>query len=186
MNQRTGVVVAVSVLFLTGGGFTQPGQRGVSNREVASAVPVEFKSLYEGGIPTGKVAAVWEGFPYDRIELERTACFGTCPVYRMTLFKHGRAEWRGVRHTDRTGDFEGAVSVFDYGKLCYLLQKVGFEQLPPRFTAGWTDAPTIIVRITAGGKTTSVSDYSGVGPIDLWAEQQASDAVGQRSQSTRK
>lgn len=173
-------------LLLAGGHGVQSRQGGVSNREVASGVPVEFKSLYEGGVPTDKVPEVWAGFPYDRIDLERTACFGTCPIYRVSLFRGGRAEWRGVRYTERTGDFEGKVNIFDYGKLCYLLKKFGFDQLPRSFTANWTDSPTFIVTVATGQGTKAVSDYSGIEPIELWAVQQTIDAVSERIQWTRK
>lgn len=70
MGARTEVGMAICLLLLAGAVAGQPGQRGVSNREVASGVPQEFKALYEGGIPTGRVAEVWAGFPYDRIDLE--------------------------------------------------------------------------------------------------------------------
>jgi hypothetical protein len=186
MGLRTASAIAICALVLGGPATGQPGQRGVSNREVAAAVPAEFRPLYEGGIQRDKVPDVWAGLPYDRIDLERTVCFGTCPIYRVSLFRGGRAEWSGVRYTERMGDFEGKTNVFDYGKLCYLLKKVGFDQLPQLFTADWTDSPTFIVTVAGAGKTKTVSDYSGVGPIELWAVQQTIDALGQRIQWTRK
>lgn len=186
MELRTASGIVIGALLLAGAGVPQPKQRGMSNREVALTVPAEFKSLFDGGISTSKESDVWAGFPYDRIDLERTACFGRCPVYRVSLFKGGRAEWHGVRYTERAGDFEGKVNVFDYGKLCYLLKRLGFDQLPERFTADWTDSPTFIVTVAAAGSTKTVSDYSGVGPIELWAAQQTIDAVSQRVQWIRK
>lgn len=186
MGIRSAGGIAMFALLLAGADSVQSRQGGVSNREVASAVPAEFKALYEGGVPTDKAPGVWEGFPYDRIDLERTGCFGTCPIYRVSLFRGGRAEWRGVRHTERTGHFEGEVNIFDYGKLCYLLRKFGFDQLPKSFTANWTDSPTFIVTVTTKQGTKAVSDYSGIGPIELWAVQQTIDAVGERIQWTRK
>jgi len=186
MGGRTAVGTAIGALLLASANAPQPGQRGVSNREVASGVPVEFKSLYGGGIPSDTVPGVWAGFPYDRIDLERTGCFGTCPIYRVSLFRGGRAELHGVRYMERIGDFEGKVNVFDYGKLCYLLKRLGFDQLPLRFTADWTDSPTYIVTAVAGDSTKAVSDYSGVGPIELWAVQEAIDAVRQRIEWTRR
>ena len=186
MIGRKWAAVSACVVLSFSGAAGQPGQAGVSNQQVASGVPDEFKGLYEGGIPVDRVPQVWAGFPYDKIELERTACFGTCPVYRVSLFRGGRAQFHGARNTERIGEFEGQVSIFDYGKLCYLMQRMGFDQLPGRYTAGWTDAPTFIVTAVPGNTTRIVSDYSGIGPIELWAVQQAIDAVAQRVRWTQK
>src|SRR5262245_19894528 len=127
---------------------TLPGQeRSVTNREVAARVPTPFKPLYEGGIGSSKAAAVWDGFPYDRITLERTACFGPCPVYTVTLSRNGGAQLHaeeslgGSTWHGKKGDYSGSVDIFKYGKLCYLLKQLRFDDLPPRFTANWTDAP---------------------------------------------
>jgi len=71
------------------------------------------------------------------------------------------------------------VSIFDYGKLCYLLKQLRFDSLAPRYVANWTDSPTFIVTAVAAGTSTRVSDYSGIGPIELWAIQQTIDSVAQ-------
>jgi hypothetical protein len=186
MSTTISSVIAMCIVLTVESAAGQLGQGGVSNREVAASVPSEYKALYDGGIPTDQVSQVWAGFPYDSIELERTACFGTCPVYRVSLFKGGKAELHRIRYTDPVGDFEGTVSVFDYGKLCYLVKRLGFDELPARYAAGWTDSPTFIVTATAGKTRKVVSDYAGVGPIELWAVQQAVDAVAQRVRWTPK
>src|SRR5262245_27898915 len=45
---------------------------------------------------------LWAGFgarpPFDRIELERTECFGTCPAYTVTLWRDGQATYSGRAH----------------------------------------------------------------------------------------
>src|SRR5262245_54478159 len=65
----------------------------VSNFEVAATVPTPFKPLYRGpGIQRSNISAVWADLPYDSISLERTECYGPCPVYRVTLHRNGRAE----------------------------------------------------------------------------------------------
>jgi hypothetical protein len=116
MDAAKSVGIVMCALLLAGAGSSQPGPRGVSDREVAASVPEEFKALWEGGLSMDKVAETWKAFPYDRIDLERSACFGTCPEYRVSLFRGGRAELHGVRYTDRLGDYGGKVYVGDYGK----------------------------------------------------------------------
>lgn len=161
-------------------------QNAVSNRQVAATVPEEFKPLYDMGTPSGGEAVVWAGFPYDSISLERTPCFGGCPVYRLTLSRGGQAELHSSNWRQWQGDYAGKVSVFAYGRLCYVMKEFQFERLAPRYIASWTDASTTIVTAVAGNVTTRVSEYSAIGPIRLWAVQQAIDAVAQDVNWTRK
>ena len=102
----------------------------------------------------------------------------------MSLFRNGRAElhaeeWRGNTWHGKKGDYSGEVDIFDYGKLCYLLQQNRFDAMPGLYGGNWTDAPTTIVTATKKGATKTVSDYSHIGPIELWSIQQAIDAIAE-------
>lgn len=41
---------------------------------------------------------------------ERTACFGTCPVYKFTLNHDGSCTYEGINFVDRIGQYRGMVS----------------------------------------------------------------------------
>ena len=43
------------------------------------------------------------------ISLERTPCYGTCPIYKMEIFSDGSAFYHGERFVDRIGDYEFSV-----------------------------------------------------------------------------
>lgn len=43
------------------------------------------------------------------ITLERTVCFGRCPVYTVTLDSDGRVRWRGDQFVDAIGERHGNV-----------------------------------------------------------------------------
>lgn len=157
----------------------QLSQNAVSNKEVMASVPDEFKPLFDLGLTE---APVWSKFPYDRIELERTHCLvlGECPAYRVVLLRGGRAELYATSGYERKGNFVGTVRLHDYGKLSYLLKQLRFDSLAPEYSAPWTDAATFTVTAVSAGKTTRVSDYGGIGPIELWAIQESIDAITQR------
>ncbi len=40
---------------------------------------------------------------------ERTACFGTCPVYKFTLNHDGKCTYEGINFVDRIGFYRGTV-----------------------------------------------------------------------------
>ena len=113
-----------------------------------------------------------------------------CPAYTVTLFRGsqeawGRAELRSVgpaaalttgSFPAKMGDFVGKVDVWSYGRLNYLLTQFKFVSLSS-YRAGWTDDRTFTVTTIAGGRTKQVVEYGGIGPIELWAIQQAIDSI---------
>lgn len=140
-------------------------------------IPKHYRPLFEGGISEGKAKTLLELLPFKTITLSRTECFGSCPVYDLTLHSDGRAELKAVSGLDKTGDFEGTVNLFSYGKLCYLMEQLRFTEFNPRYDGNWPDAATVIVTASTGAKEFSVSDYSEIGPIELWAIQQTIDNI---------
>jgi hypothetical protein len=168
-----------------------------------SGVPAEFQFLYEGAI-RGPLRAVWAALPYEGITLERSNCMVQCPAYKVTLHRASpagqgretsddrlglaelhaevpeRSRYNYIRlFPEKSGDFVGRVDIWTYGRLCYLLRTSQFDTISDRYAANWTDARTITVTATAGGKTKVVSEYGGVGPSELWGIQQAIDSIAQ-------
>ena len=115
--------------------------------------------------------------PYDSISLERTPCFGKCPVYNVTFYRNGRAEYEAVRHLPKLGKYAGEIDPFSYGRLCYLIENSRFERMVPGYAADWTDDTECIVRVKTGSDTAEVGDYGQVGPIELWAIQEVIDGL---------
>jgi uncharacterized protein DUF6438 len=117
-------------------------------------------------------------WPYDTISLERTPCFGSCPIYKATLHRDGRIE---LHVTDNfsvpNGDWEGKIGTRMFGRLCYSLDSIKFQSLKSSYRAHWTDDTTCIVTASAGDKSKAVSDYGKVAPIGLWMFQESVDAI---------
>src|SRR5437867_4632113 len=73
-----------------------PQQRQVEN------VPRIYEPLYGGGIGLDEIEPFRASLPYDSISLERTGCYGTCPVYTMTLYRSGKAELNAEKYIPST------------------------------------------------------------------------------------
>ena len=151
----------------------------VEGRE-RSGVPEIYRPIYEGGIGLDEIGPVRASLPYDSISLERTRCLGTCPIYTFTVHRSGAAELNAVEFLPTVGKYVGEVDIFSYGRLCYLLDHSGFETFRDRYEAPWTDAPTSIVTAVRKSGVKRVADYGSVGPIELWAIQEALDSVRTR------
>ena len=139
----------------------------------------EYHHLFSREIAPGD--RYYECLPYRTIELERTPCLGRCPVYHLTLHRHGHAHFVGQANVERLGTFAGEFMVNDFGKLCYLIEVLKVEELRARHRARGTDRASTIVRlIGADGTDKVIEDYGNAGPIELWALQLAVDGVGSR------
>lgn len=112
------------------------------------------------------------------ITLERTPCFGTCPVYSLTLKEDGTAIYKGTRFVDRIGTYEGHFNPGDLDRLASTMARLGGAKWKASYTANVTDLPSQIVTIkTSSGKRT-IREYGSTGPEGLWAFQEIIDGVG--------
>src|SRR5699024_1184049 len=59
--------------------------------------------------------------------MKRTACFGTCPVYKVKFKLDGTAIYNGIRYVDKKGKYKGKFGSYNYGKLISFINKIEFE-----------------------------------------------------------
>jgi hypothetical protein len=179
------LVAASALLFCAGQGSqvcyaqTQPIHSGVE----ISAWPELYTFIHESaGVSIGQYEQALQALPFERIELERTACFGACPIYTVTLFRDGKARYHGEGFVKNEGDFTGRIHISQFGRLCFLLERLGFSEFEREYSAPWTCSPTVYLRVWRAGEAEPivVKDYGSYGPIELWRLQQAVGAVAGR------
>ena len=101
------------------------------------------------------------------ITLERRPCFGTCPVYSITVEGNGRVRYEGTTHVSVVGNDTGSITSEQVALLIAEFDRVGYEQLADRYAYGEpscpsyvSDAPTTITSLTRPGTTKRVEhDY---------------------------
>lgn len=157
----------------------RPHRSGIQRLDDVCGEPREDKTPSTKFMPKEKVQKMWDGFPYDEITLERSACSVWCPAYRITLHRGGQAEWYGFLSAKRNGDFDGEVWMTDYAKLCYLLKRLQFDRLPRNYAQIGTSSSSCIVTAVSGKSAKVVSDYGKSGPKELSSIEQAIDAVAE-------
>jgi hypothetical protein len=158
---------------------TKPTNPAVEN----FAWPEPYTFIHESaGVSIGRYEQALQAIPFERIELQRTGCFGTCPIYTVTLFRNGKARYHGEAFVKNIGDFSGRLDPYTFGRVCYLLDRLHFSELEREYKAPWTDDETVYLRVWPawGGQPIIAKTYGGHGPIELWGVQQAIDAVAAR------
>ena len=103
------------------------------------------------------------------IKLERTECYGTCPIYSITIFSDGRVRYEGKNFVKVKGVRIDKISEDGFHKLAVKAEQIrffGFDtdysgiKIGDGFTTS-TDLPTAIVTVTRGSETKKVKDYMG-------------------------
>ncbi len=97
--------------------------------------------------------------PQVALTLERTACYGFCPIYKLTVYGNGKVVYKGERFVKVTGTRTTTISQTAVRKLIADFQKINYFRLQDSYTGGHTDAPSAITSLTMGKKQKTVNHY---------------------------
>jgi hypothetical protein len=145
--------------------------------------------------------ATSQGFAQSRdgmfrsVRLERTACFGNCPVYTVEIADDGTIHYQGIESVATTGEHQSQATSESMGSLVEALRRVRFFRMQSRVKGRRgcetfrSDYPSILIRVVTQQHAKTVSFYMGCAgsrgrqAIDKLADQ--IDHVANTSQWTR-
>jgi uncharacterized protein DUF6438/carboxypeptidase family protein len=113
-----------------------------------------------GGVPPPKVSSL-------EIQLKRTACYGSCPAYRVHLSSDGRVEYEGSRYVAVVGARNLRVEPSVVAGLAKKFFDKGFFNFCASYRVPMTDQPTTETTINVGGVAKTVSVYGSSEPEGL-------------------
>ena len=91
------------------------------------------------------------------ISLQRTACFGTCPIYKIDIYTDGSGTYTGTRFVENIGVSKFQLVKSDVNKILEYAKKIGFSKLKDDYSEPITDLPTTYITI----KDKKIKDYTG-------------------------
>jgi hypothetical protein len=97
------------------------------------------------------------------ISLRRTACFGTCPAYRVEIRNDGQVTYHGNDFVLVTGTHRWHVLPAAVTNLMELVRRADFFKLDGYYRLNASDLPTYITRVSVGNKDKFVLNYGGSG-----------------------
>ena len=109
------------------------------------------------------------------ISLERTRCFGTCPVYKLTVLSDGTVTYDGKEYVKEIGRRSGTISKKQFQELASKAKEIKFfslknEYLTKEASDGSivtvTDLPTRIITVKTRKDSKTIRNYYG-GPDHL-------------------
>jgi len=113
------------------------------------------------------------------LTLERTACFGACPIYKLTVYGNGKVVYEGKRFVKVAGTRTTMIRQAVVKQLVAEFQRLQYFQLQDSYTGGHTDAPSALTSLTLGNQQKHVNHYlaSPDAPAKLTALENKIDAV---------
>ena len=95
----------------------------------------------------------------DTLVLERTSCFGRCPVYEFTITSDGKAHLNGVAYYDKVGIYEKQFKAAETAAVFEAFAKSNFFTWKDVYTAPISDMPTVYLTFATKGKHKRIKDY---------------------------
>lgn len=80
---------------------------------------------------------------FDTLTLERTACFGNCPVYRIVVHADGVVEFTGMRYVKIQGISSGRLTSAQLHELVEAINRVKYFSLEDVYDREAGDCPTV-------------------------------------------
>ena len=120
------------------------------------------------------------------VTLERTPCFGTCPVYRVAISRGGEVRFNGTQHVAHTGQATATIPPARVDSLLIELEAAGYFEFADAYVMDSpacgmyaTDSPTVITSVTRDGQTKTIRHDRGcsAAPRELSRLEQRIDEV---------
>ena len=96
------------------------------------------------------------------VSLARTACYGRCPIYKVTVLRDGTVLWEGERFVQVTGKVTAklpAAAMTDLGKA---FARADFFALQDKYDSyDVTDHPSAITTFDDGKRKKTIHHYHG-------------------------
>ena len=95
------------------------------------------------------------------IELQKTRCYGPCPVYTISIARNGKGLFEGKSHVEFIGLFQFRLSKKEMATLREAFQAIGFFGLENEYYKQVMDLPTTYIFYNDGVRQKKIKDYYG-------------------------
>lgn len=102
-------------------------------------------------VPEEAVNQIELTIPKDSLNIlyQRTACFGTCPIFALKIYDSGYATYEGTNFVEMMGKFDGFVPEGTIEAVVGQANGIGYFGLQDKYDAMVSDLPSVITEIKA-------------------------------------
>jgi len=113
--------------------------------------------------------------------MERTPCYGRCPIYKMWIYKSGYTLYEGINFVEREGVWTTQLSKEDLEQIANKGKEIGYFNLDDEYDSPITDIPATITTLNIDGRKKTVRDRHNA-PASLRDFEKLIDAVVEKKQ----
>lgn len=99
-------------------------------------------------------------------EMKRTACFGTCPIYNVTIMNGGIVYYEGKNFVDKIGMYHTTLDNTSLQKIKDKIVAINYFSFQDEYTSPITDVPSVYTTVQLDGKIKTIHDRHK-GPKEL-------------------
>lgn len=133
-------------------------EKVLSSEERQAAIAKQMKKEKMPNQTEGYLKYAEQEMPVDAVaRIQRTNCFGRCPVYTLTVFSDGRLEYFGKKFTTNLGKYTGKVDVQKVEMLMKRAEEISYTTLNNVYdNEHVTDLPSTITSIRKDGELKTI------------------------------
>lgn len=107
-------------------------------------------------------------FSINEINFKTLGCFGSCPVFEMSIKASGISDYNAINYNDKKGRFKTRIDTASFNKLCATINYLNLRTIKDSYSVGWTDDRTMELEIKYNnGEVKKIQDYGGIGTFGL-------------------
>jgi len=91
------------------------------------------------------------------ISLQRTACFGSCPIYKIEIFSNGNGIYTGTKFVEHIGVTQFSLSKTEINLILKRAEDINFANMKNEYSEPISDLPTTFIQI----RSKKIRDYTG-------------------------
>lgn len=99
--------------------------------------------------------------PKNIFTLATTACYGTCPVFEISIFDNDSLVYNGQNHVKVTGQISKKLPKGTVEKLQKQFKEANFFEFKNIYEMNISDLPTTYISFTDNDQTKKIKDYAG-------------------------
>jgi hypothetical protein len=104
---------------------------------------------------------------FKQIKIMTSPCFGTCPIFELTINNNKQAVLNAKKYNKLTGVYKSNVDEKVFNDLVGLLNYLNIDSLKNNYAIGWTDNQSIDTEIEYNSSTKKIHDYGLEGSFGL-------------------
>jgi hypothetical protein len=104
----------------------------------------------------------------EEINIETTGCYGTCPIFKVSIKPDKSATYHAIKYNNKKGHFKTTLDNESYNRIIETINYIKLPLLEELYAVNWTDDQTVNLEVKFNnGQVKKITDYGRIGTFGL-------------------